>query len=72
MFDTQEAQVIPPTWMKHLEYVASLSGFLDLTGVTLEDPDSTGSDAGTRELVSVHKKGSLVAAKVSFRLSELL
>lgn len=67
MFATQEAQVMPPIWMKHLECVSplrpcrvslcrSLSSPLSFTGARLEDFERLRFDVGSRELVSVGNK----------------
>jgi len=70
MFATQEAQVIPPIWIKHLEIVfvegsaslsASISFTVDQTGDKLWT-DGAGGDGlltteGTNEFVSVKMAG---------------
>lgn len=65
MLATQEAQVIPPIWMKHLEIVfvegsASLSASISFTGDQTGDNDKLRTDGaglltieGTNEFVSV-------------------
>lgn len=67
MFATQEAQVIPPIWMKHLECASplrpcgvslcrSLSSSLSFECARPEDFKRLEFGEGSRELVSVDNK----------------
>lgn len=71
MLATQEAQVIPPIWIKHLEIVfvegsASLSASFSFTVDQTGDNDKLRTDdgllttEGTNEFVSVKKAGKSV------------
>lgn len=67
MLATQEAQVIPPIWMKHFECASlllpwgvslytSLSRLVSFTGATLEEFERLRFGSGSSELVSVENR----------------